>query len=83
MKNDVSGNDQELTEESNEQEVTETDNEIESDIEDENIETETGIISAYDYTSYLQNIESGIAINNALLLACILLIGLLSGLRKL
>lgn len=83
MTSDVSGNDQELTVESKEVEVIDADNETGNDVDYENVQTETAAISTYDYTSNFQNIESNLAINNALLLACILLIGLLMGLRKL
>lgn len=82
MKNDVSGNDIFETENANDHEVEQIENEEDTTTDYEELQAETTVISTYDYTQYFENIQSGIAVNNAILLACVLLIGLVSGLRK-
>lgn len=87
MKNDVSGNDvievKENIEDVENDDDMMLDGEENNDSNIENIQSEIAVVNTYDYTSNFQSIENNLAINNALILACILLIGVLCGLRKL
>ena len=69
-------------EENDTEEVIQDPEENEGDSYDEVSENEVSSVVAYDYTSYFQNIENHTQFQSACLVAVILLLGLLMGLKK-
>lgn len=57
-------------------------NDVYNDLEGLN-EQETESYTTYDYTSHFQVVENNLAVNNAILIGLLLLIGILAGLKKL
>lgn len=57
-------------------------NDVYNDLEGLN-EQETESIVTYDYTSHFKVVENYLAVNNAILVGLLLLIGILAGLKKL
>lgn len=51
--------------------------------ENETSENESIVVTSGDYTQLLENIQNSLNLNTAALIGCIILIGLLMGLKKL
>lgn len=80
----VSGGDNEVSENKYQEESSD---EVESSDEEgsktnEVSESESITVVSYDYTSYLQNIQNSLTVNNAFLLGVLLFLAVTMGLRK-
>lgn len=80
----VSGVDNEVSENKYQEESSD---EVESSDEEgsktnEVSESESITVVSYDYTSYLQNIQNSLTVNNAFLLGVLLFLAVTMGLRK-